>query len=182
MVTLRLNIAPVADIIQTKINKLADREYLLRPVAFDEIDLMTKRIHQGGKASDNSQIGTYSKGYLAVRSGVFRNSDRFKKGASKVQIKNAGTISRGKQKGQARPQYNRGTDPKVIISLTRQLENDYSVIATNKGYGIGFLNPLNYKKSQWVQGTYKKKIFDLTQDEIQYAIDKINELAGEVLK
>lgn len=148
MVTVKINIKQVTDLIRSKLEKLIDKDYLLRPVAFDVIDLMTKRIHIDGKASDGDQIGAYSKGYLALRARA----------------------------------YHRGNNPKVIISLTRQLENDWSVIATQKGYGIGFLNILNYNKSQWVQLTYGKKIFDLTSSEKQYAIDKINELASAALQ
>lgn len=182
MVTIKLNITPVVNLLQAKLGKLADKEYLLRPVAFDVIDLMTKRIHIDGIASDGNQIGQYSKGYLALRSGVFQNSDRFKKGTQKGNVKNAGNHSKGASEGKARPSYHRGTDPKVIISLTRQLENDYNIIATQRGYGIGFLNPLNYKKSQWVQATYKKKIFNLTVSEYQFAINKVNELTTQALQ
>jgi hypothetical protein len=179
MVTVKVNIKPVTDLLRSKLAKLSDKDYLLRPVAFDVIDLMTKRIHIDGKASDGGQIGTYSKGYLALRSGEFKNADRNKKG----ETKNSGTFTaKAAEVGKPRPNYHRGTDPKVIISLTRQLENDWSVIATQKGYGIGFLNLLNYQKSQWVQQTYKKKIFDMTASEKEYAIGRISELAGETLK
>ena len=51
--------------------------------------------------------------------------------------------------------HNRSADSKVIISLTRQLENDWSVIATSKGYGIGFKNPFNYQKSIWIEGGHE---------------------------
>ncbi|MBA3830066.1 MAG: hypothetical protein H0X33_14085 [Taibaiella sp.] len=136
----------MAGLIQAKLDKLKDREYLLRPVAFGVLDLMTKRIHHEGKASDGQQIGQYSTGYLAERQ-----------------------------------KYNRGSDPTVIISFTRQLENDYSVVATDKGYGIGFLNKHNFDKSQWVQGRYKKKIFELTGIEKKYALDYINDLVNSVI-
>jgi len=60
---------------------------------------------------------------------------------------------------------NRGTSTKVIISLTRQMENDMKVIATDKGYGIGYSNPDDFDKVAYVENTYGKKIFDLTQKE-----------------
>lgn len=182
MINVRLNIKPITDIIDQKIEKLKDREYLLRPVAFDLIDLMTNRIHIKGQASDGSQIGTYSKGYLAVRSGVYGNSEKFSKGKSKGQIKNSGVYTKGKNKGSERPSYNRGTDPKIIVSLTRQLENDWSVIATDKGYGIGFKNKFNYQKARWVEARKKKKIFDLTATEREFALNRLNELAAAALK
>lgn len=145
-VTIKSNISSVVGRIKAKFDKLNDKEYLLRPVCSGLIDLMTKRIHTDGQASDGGQIGIYSKGYLAVRE----------------------------------KKYKRGGDPKVIISLTRQLENDWSAIATERGYGIGFLKLLNYNKSQWVQETYNKKIFKMTVAEHQYAIDYINDLAKRI--
>ena len=96
---------------QTMLNKLKDRELLLRPVALEIIPQMTRRIHINGKASDDSNIGTYSNSYLKYR----ENNKR-------------------------------GKDPKVIVSLTRQLENDWAVLATERGYGIGFNNVLNANK------------------------------------
>lgn len=173
---------------------LRDREYLIRPVAFDLIDMMTKRIHVDGIASDGAQIGTYSPGYMKVRTGDFKNSVRFVRGAQKGQVKNAGTFTdatirlnkqtgvfTGEEKsGTARPNYNRTSDTKIIVSLTRQLENDWSVIATEKGYGIGFLNQFNLQKARWVeegQGTgpeNPREIFSLTKAEQEFAVEEIN--------
>ncbi len=66
--------------------------------------------------------------------------------------------------------YNRTGDSKVISSLTRQMENDFSVIATSNGYGLGYKNPENYAKTFFVEATYGKKIFALTSEEEQQAI------------
>lgn len=76
--------------------------------------------------------------------------------------------------------YKRGADTKVIVSATRQLENDWSVVATGKkSYGIGFKNQHNRDKSKWVEATYNKKIFSLTADERQYAQNRFKELVSE---
>lgn len=77
--------------------------------------------------------------------------------------------------------YNRTGDKKIIVSLTRQLENDWSVIATEKGYGIGFKNSFNLQKARWVEENKGKKIFDLTQSEQVYATDYLNELINDAL-
>ena len=66
--------------------------------------------------------------------------------------------------------YNRTPDSKVIISLTRQMENDFSVINTGNGYGLGYKNSDNFEKAFFVEATYNKKIFALTKDEEQQAI------------
>jgi hypothetical protein len=80
------------------------------------------------------------------------------------------------------PPYNRTGDRKIIVSLTRQLENDWSVIATQKGYGIGFKNPFNLQKLRWVEEGKGKKIGDLTQDEQKYVVDYLNELTADALQ
>lgn len=147
MVTVKLNIKPIVDLIQTKIDRLKDKEYLLRPVAFDVIDLMTKRIHIDGISADGGPIGRYSTSYLKY----------------------------------VRPKFNRSKDTKVIVSLTRQLENDWSVIATTYGYGIGFKNPFNYQKARWVEKDMGKPIFDLSAGEQQYVTKKINDLVNQVI-
>lgn len=77
--------------------------------------------------------------------------------------------------------YKRDASNKVIVSLTRQLENNWSVIATQNGYGIGFLNPFNLQKARWVEEAKNKKIFNLTKDETRYAVDRINELVKNAL-
>jgi len=154
MVAIKLNSAKFSAELKNKLDSLSNPEYLFRPVLFGLVDLMTKRIHNNGIAADGSAIGNYSSGYL-------------KKRESK--------------------KYNRLEGSKVVISLTRQLEGDWniaeeSVIKTTKGYGIAFLTKTSFDKSQWVEATYKKKIFALTKTEREYAIDYITELANEAIK
>jgi hypothetical protein len=139
------NIAEVSTRIQQKLSKLSDKEYLLRPVCFDLLDLMKRRIHEKGLNASNIAIGTYSNAYMRERKKNKRSDDR-----------------------------------KVIVSLTRQLENDWSVIATSKGYGIGFKNPFNLQKARWVE-VQKGKIFSLTSDENKYASDLITQLTNSAL-
>lgn len=146
-VNIKTNLSSVVGNIQRKIKEATDKEYLLRPICFDVIDLITKRIHIDGKNSAGSNIGSYSSSYLKVRQ-----------------------------------KFNRKEGDKVVVSLTRQLENDYSVIATQNGYGVGFNNIINKKKVDWVEEK-KGKIFGLTSDELSYvkgaAEDLINAKLNE---
>jgi hypothetical protein len=80
-----------------------------------------------------------------------------------------------------RRKYNRTADSKIIVSLTRQLENDWNVIATDQGYGIGFLNPFNFDKARWVEAQKGKKIFFLSPSEQQYVNDTVNILVKDAL-
>lgn len=147
MATIKTNIGEVNERIEGKLAKLGDKEYIPRILSFDLIDLMTKRIHVDGLASDESQIGSYNSQYLRLR----------------------------------QSKYSRSGDRKIIVSLTRQLENDWSVIATDAGYGIGFLNPLNFQKARWVEENKGKKIFSLSPTEQQYVNDTVNQLVRDVL-
>lgn len=181
-IKVKTNLNAVSANLARKIAVLKDKEYLLRPLCFDIIDLMTKRIHIDGKDSTGSQIGTYSKGYMAIRTGGFENSKRVTRGKNKGKIKDAGTFTKGTGKSLSRPMYNRSSDTKVIVSLTRQLENDWAVIARPRGYGVGFLNALNFQKAGWVEETYDKRIFHLTTEEKEFAQKRIQGLVKNALE
>jgi hypothetical protein len=77
--------------------------------------------------------------------------------------------------------YKRDASSTVIVSLTRKLEQDWAVIATQNGYGIGFLNPLSLQKLRWVEGIKDKTIANLSKSEQAYAVDRINELISDAL-
>lgn len=72
--------------------------------------------------------------------------------------------------------YNRTADKKVILSLTRQLEDDWAVIATKRGYAIGWKNSFNYQKAEWMTSLFNKPIFSLSASEKSYASRRFQEL------
>lgn len=78
--------------------------------------------------------------------------------------------------------FSRSNDSKIVVSLTRQLENDWNVIATDQGYGIGFLNSHNFEKARWVEATKGKKIFSLSAPEQQYVNDTVTQLVQDALE
>jgi hypothetical protein len=121
-----------------------------------------RRIHIDGNAADGSQIGTYSSGYMKVRTGAFKSPN----------------IARGANKGKPRPLYNRKSDTKVILSLTSQMEQDLTVLPTSRGWGVGYNNSTNRDKAAWNEERYRKAIFMLTDEEAeragQIAIDGFN--------
>lgn len=165
MIGIRTNIKQVAGNILAKLNSLKDSDKLLRTIATDLQGEVHKRVHTDGIASNGAPIGTYSEAYMKVRTGNYSNSSKASKGKNKGALKDSGLFTRGAKKGEARPRYNRTADTKVIISLTRQMENDFSVIATEKGQGLGYKNIENARKVGYVEETYKKKIFRLTSAE-----------------
>lgn len=178
MIQYSSNISQVVVQLKSQLTEAAS-DQMLRTVAFAVLPEIKKRVHVEGKASDGTQIGTYSASYMALRTGNYANADKFKKGKNAGKNKNAGTFTdrtirlnkqtgtfTGEDKvGKARPNYHRSTDTKVILSLTRQMENDLSVFPVSGGYGIGYNNQFNYEKSQWNEKTYKKRIWSLTEGE-----------------
>lgn len=189
--TIKTNLDQVLSNLGQSLKTIIDPNYLLRPVAIEVLPMMTERIHKEGKASDGGQIGTYSKGYMVVRTGSYKNAVKTKKGKTK----SAGAFTRGAQafsdvatkKANVRPNYNRSDDTKIIVSLTRQLENNWSVLETKNGYGIGFTNPFNAQKLRWVEEikgggpSSPKLIGNLTTEEIDYAFERVNELVENAL-
>lgn len=153
---------------------------VMKTVAMAILPELRHRVHVDGKDSDGNQIGIYSPEYMKVRTGNYKNSARFSRGNKKGEAKDSGVNTKT---GIARPKYNRTPDTKVILSLTRQMENDESVFPTDNGYGIGFLNHHNYEKALWCEDTYNKPILSrLTQGELEFAQKTAQEFLPEYLK
>jgi hypothetical protein len=182
MIQYTSNINLIVNKITGQLKSLQNPDQMLRTVAFALLPEIKKRVHVDGKDSAGQQIGTYSPGYMQLRTGGYDNSDRKTKGKSKGELKNAGSFTRGAKKGQPRPKYNRTGDTKVILSLTRQMENDLSVLPVGNGYGIGYNNPDNFKKSQYNEATYKKRIWAPTEEEKALAIQTAENYVTETFK
>ena len=179
MITITTNLDKTFLNISEQLRSAISPDTLLRHVAVNMLPVVRDRIHVEGLDAENTQIGTYSPGYMKVRTGVFTTNEKFKKGKNKGATKPTGVFTKGKKKGQPRPQYNRTNDTKVVASLTSEMENDFSVINQGDKYGLGFKADNNFNKSQFVDATYKKKIWTLTPKEnemtIQLAVDLIND-------
>lgn len=140
----------IMDAIKADIEKKISRQEtdkLLRTIASTLTGLMRDRVHVQGKDANDTQIGTYSPAYMKVRLNQYKSPK----------------IVRGVNKGQARKKYNRTADTKVILSLTKQMENDMSIceknpIKTSYGYAIGYQNDTNMEKLTNLELKYNKKI------------------------
>ncbi len=65
---------------------------------------------------------------------------------------------------------------KVILEFTGQMRRDFVPIKQRrKIIGSGFLNQHNHDKSDWVENTYGKKIFDLTTKEKRFLDRKLQD-------
>lgn len=183
MLNVRTNINDVIAGLQKNIMAITSTSEIPRGVATSLLPIVKTRIHEDGLDADGKPIGKYSEGYMAVRTGLFQSNDKYKSGKNKGKQKPSGVFTKGKDKGAPRPNYNRTSDPTVIISLTRQLENDFKVVSTASGnYGLGFINQHNFDKSQWVEKTYGKKIFALTDEEKTKASEVAQSIANEMLQ
>ena len=76
--------------------------------------------------------------------------------------------------------YNRTSDPSVVISLTRQLENSYSLQATDKAYTIGFTSPGSEEKVKYMEEKYGS-IWALTDGEVEVAKLVAEDMATKLL-
>lgn len=83
-----------------------------------------------------------------------------------------GTYSPGYIKQRRKNNY--PSSSKVILQATRQMANDWSVIGTDNGVGLGFKNAENANKSEYVEDTYNKDIFKHTKDELTL-LDKVKD-------
>lgn len=158
-----------------------DRIAICKEQAVSLMPLLRERVHVKGLSSDSTPIGTYSEQYMKVRTGGYKNSTMAKKGKRKGEPKDSGVYTRGERKGQARARYNRSSDPTVILSLTRQMENDLTVFPYENGYAIGYANELSYEKSQWCEATYGKKIWSLSSEERNLALAIAKRFVNETL-
>jgi hypothetical protein len=172
-----------------------DPEPYMRVVVVGLVGEVRQRIHVKGQKANGDQIGEYSNSYLKLRSGNYANAEVFTRGINKGKRKNAGFYTErtirldkatgvfsGEEKvGKPRVNYNRGDDPKVILSLTRQMEQDFVAIAENDEYGLGFNNQHNFDKAMWNEERYKG-VYQLSEAEIEFAeatiTDYLNGLFG----
>lgn len=101
----------------------------------------------------------------------------------KERIHERGEASDGSQIGEyansymrRRAEAGRGPSRKIIVALTSQLEQDWAVIATERGYGIGFNNQFNAQKMRWVEEQKSAIIANLSAGEKQYISERLQEL------
>ncbi len=93
-----------------------------------------------------------------------------------------GTYTNNYLKLRQKKPYNRTADSKIIVSLTRRLENDWGVIQTDKGnWAIAFLNRqkgtktdiTSGEKMQYVEDSSGKKIAALSKPETEQLVKTI---------
>ena len=148
MITISSNADQVLTNLSEKISRIDGRRIAMAQATW-AVGAMRKRIHVDGEASDGEQIGIYSDGYMKVRTNSFTSKN----------------YTKGKNKGKPRKTYNVKDSDKVILRLTGQMKTNMKVFPLGNGAGIGFDNDHDFQKSLWVEETYKKPIYRLTDSE-----------------
>lgn len=152
---------------------------LVRTVATTSLAQIRKRIHEQGKASDDTDIGQYSIKplYISIRENPGRSFGRptGKTGRS--------VFTSGKKEGQLHTSkyfeggyegfknaIGRNQLGKVNLFLSGTLANQFTIIATSKGYGLGWPSKDKLDIAKGLEKKYKKKIYALSKDEKALAI------------
>lgn len=79
-----------------------------------------------------------------------------------------------------REKNNRTDDKKVVASLTRQMENDFSVVAVNGAVGLGFKNKENFKKAGYIETMYPGTYSRLSEQEENIIIEAANAYINDI--
>ena len=78
------------------------------------------------------------------------------------------------------------SNKKINLQLTGQMEGDWSLLVIKRGgktvYASGFKNNANAQKAEWVEGTYKTIIFELTPQEEKLFFKVYNRKLNEALR
>jgi hypothetical protein len=94
-----------------------------------------------------------------------------------------GTYSKEYLKQRQKAPLNRTGDPKIILSATRQMEQDLKAIPTNEGWGIGYSNPENYAKAMANEKRENVKILSaLTESEENLVLEIANDYIDNIVK
>jgi hypothetical protein len=142
----------------------------MRAAASDTLAKMTIRIHVDGKASDDSEIGTYSNKRLYVNPNnsprKFSGGNTGKTGRSIFESTGQPHATKYFDEGYSgfRAEVGRQSD-KVNLSLTGGLEKALQALPIQGGWGIGFDNDECYMRSVALEKKYGKRIWSLSGNE-----------------
>lgn len=102
-------------------------------------------------------------------------------GETKDRIHEQGLNANGAPIGEYSPEYlkrrikaGKTASKKVVLSFTRQMQNDWKVISVQGGYGLGFSNSFDTDKAQWAEERFGS-IYKLTPEELKQVQLIINE-------
>lgn len=139
-----------------RINAAIKSERILRVAVSTVLAEHKPRIFEKGLDGNGSKIGTYGTDPISI--------------SKKNQAKQTGkTYFKG---GYAEYKKAIGKNNGFVnLDNTSQMKQDYGIVKSGTGLGLGFQNQINYEKSQWMQDKYDKNIFDHTDQELNLLAD-----------
>lgn len=134
-----------------RVNVAIRSERILRVAITTVLAVHKPRIFEKGLDGNNSKIGTYGTKPISI--------------SKKAQARQTGkTYFKG---GYAEYKKEIGKNPGFVnLRNTDQMMIDYGIVFSDGKLGLGFQNDFNGNKSNWMEGKYKKDIFDHTQEEL----------------
>lgn len=182
MITVKIDLSGL-NLAGTIANIQSAMDTTIRTVATSMLGEVKTRIHEEGKAADGSDIGQYN-----TTNPLYVNPKNSPRGFAPI-----GKLGATKFKSTGKPHKTKYFDSykdfrveigrpvdKVNLSLSGQLNNQFVVIATDKGYGLGWNNAEMPERSAGLEKKYGKLIWALTGNEqtkaIEVAQDTINKL------
>jgi len=183
MITIKIKLPNIEEKLKTFAKGGEGYDTVLRGVASSMIGVIKKRIHEDGKAADDSNIGQYD-----TTNPLYVNPNKSPKAfapvgkTGKTKFKNGQphkTKYFDSYKG-FRENIGRPTD-KVNLSLTGQMNSQFTIIPTENGYGLGWNNTEMYERSKGLETKYGKKIWSLTDEESEIAADVAAFETGKVI-
>lgn len=185
MISITTNLPQILAPIIANLNSAELADKVTRIVAVEMLGEMRARIHQQGMAADGGDIGKYSTAplYVSVKQNVGKsfgaplgkpnaNGKRFSKFASG---KKAGQSHKSRYFERGYEGYKnaigRNVIGKVNLSLSGQLDAQFTLIQTPSGWGLGWLDAEKIKRAKALQDKkYRKKIWALTDEEAAKAV------------
>lgn len=147
---------------------------IMRTVATSMLGVVKNRIHEEGLAANGTQIGQYNAtNPLYVNPLKAPRAFPVKGKTGKVRFKSTGAPHKTRffESYKAfRQQVGRPVD-KVNLSLSGQLNSQFVVIATDKGYGLGWNNEEMPLRARGLEKKYAKVIWGLTENENKLATE-----------
>jgi hypothetical protein len=180
VIKVNINIDEVLKPIVNKLTDLQKGEFgnnLLREVATTQLAEMKVRIFEDGQDENNGAIGSYS------TKPIYVNPNNSPKKFTPIGKTGNNKFSDGRPhktryfaqgyKG-FKTEIGRNKTGTVNLSLSRDFQNKMTIIATNNGWGIGWLENEKYQRALHFQNKYQKQIFSQTEQEQEITQKVIN--------
>ncbi len=157
----------------------------LRAVASSTLGQMQERIHEQGKASGGEDIGQYS------AKPIYVNPKESPKKFTPLGKNKKAKFKSGKPKQTRyfadgykgfKTFIGRNILGKVNLSLSGQLNKQWTLQPTSDGWGLGWADAEKYNRAKGFEKKYHKPIYDLTKEEIENVEHSANDYIDAIFK